>query len=211
MTRSKQQRAVETREAIVRAAAAVFEESGYAGASISRILKRAGATAGSLYFHFKSKEDLARAVMTAQPETIVPHLESEGLQRLVDITLVWCHQLRLDLTLRAGVRLTTEQTTFGMADAAAPYDDWVAIMTKVLEEAAERGELQPGIEPKALATFVVEHCTGMQLYSAAREADRDDLPQRVVRMWELLLPGVAVPTVAVRIDASPDKFRLTSV
>ncbi|MET9496594.1 ScbR family autoregulator-binding transcription factor [Streptomyces sp. NPDC006552] len=211
MTRSKQQRAVETREAIVRAAAAVFEESGYAGASISRILQRAGATAGSLYFHFKSKEDLARAVMSAQPETIVPHLESEGLQRLVDITLVWCHQLRLDLTLRAGVRLTTEQTTFGMADAAAPYDEWVAIMTQVLGEAAERGELQPGVEPESLAAFVVEHCTGMQLYSAARDADRDDLPQRVVRMWQLLLPGIAVPTVAVRIDASPDKFRLASV
>ncbi|GHE12700.1 ScbR family autoregulator-binding transcription factor [Streptomyces alanosinicus] len=210
MARSKQQRSVETREAILRAAAAVFEESGYAGASISRILQRAGATAGSLYFHFKSKEELARAVMTAQPETIVPHLASEGLQRLVDITLVWCHQLRLDLTLRAGVRLTTEQTTFGMADAAAPYDEWVAIMADVLETAAERGELQPGIDPKGLATFIVEHCTGMQLYSAARSSDRADLPQRVVSMWQLLLPGIAVPTVAVRIETRPDRFHPTA-
>jgi AcrR family transcriptional regulator len=143
--RPKQERAVQTREMILLAAAEVFDEYGFSGASITKILKRAGATAGAMYFHFESKEGLARAVMNAQPETIVPWLESTGLQRLVDITLTWAHQLQVDPMLRAGVRLTGEQGTFGSRDAT-PYTAWVEIMKEDLQAAAGKGELLPGVE-----------------------------------------------------------------
>ncbi|MDX2542444.1 ScbR family autoregulator-binding transcription factor [Streptomyces sp. WI04-05B] len=206
MRQLKQQRAVETREAILHAAAAVFDECGYAGASINRILERAGATSGALYFHFTSKDGLARAVMQAQPRTIMPLLTSEGLQRLVDITMIWSHLLQTDTLLRAGVRLTTEQSAFGMEGAATPYQEWAAIMEECLVTAAERGELQAGVDPKELAELVVETCTGMQLFSAAATG-RADLPQRAVRMWKLVLPGVAVPALAVRIVIDPEQGR----
>lgn len=206
MRQLKQQRAVETREAILHAAAAVFDEFGYAGASINRILERSGATSGALYFHFRSKEALARAVMEAQPRTIIPLLTSEGLQRLVDITMVWSHLLQTNTLLRAGVRLTTEQSAFGMEGAATPYQEWAAIMEECLLAAAQRGELQAGVEPKELAELIVEACTGMQLFSAAASG-RADLPQRVVRMWRLVLPGVAVPALAVRITIDPEHWK----
>ncbi len=54
-----QDRAILTRQAILTAAAGVFEERGYRAATISEILARAGVTRGALYFHFPSKEDLA--------------------------------------------------------------------------------------------------------------------------------------------------------
>ncbi|MFE7834794.1 ScbR family autoregulator-binding transcription factor [Streptomyces sp. NPDC057474] len=202
----KQERAIQTRESLLRAAADVFDEVGFAGASISRILKRAGLTAGALYFHFDSKEDLARAVMNAQPQSIIPWLESEGLQRLVDITMVWAYQLRVDPLLRAGVRLTGEQGSFGVKDAT-PYQEWSQIMTECLESARERGELQAGVEPAELADFVVEACTGMQTYSAVASEARADLSDRAVRMWRLLLPGVAVPAVVARTEVNPDRVR----
>ncbi|WP_343998012.1 ScbR family autoregulator-binding transcription factor [Streptomyces thermocarboxydovorans] len=204
--RPKQERAVQTRESLLRAAAEVFDEAGFAGASISRILKRAGLTAGALYFHFDSKEDLARAVMNAQPRSVVPWPESEGLQRLVDLTMVWAHQLQVDPLLRAGVRLTSEQGSFGVKDAT-PYEEWSQIMTEILEVACEKGELQAGVEPGELAEFVVEACTGMQTYSAAASEGRADLAERVVRMWRLLLPGVAVPAVVARTQVNPERFR----
>ncbi|MFE0727472.1 ScbR family autoregulator-binding transcription factor [Streptomyces antibioticus] len=206
MRQLKQQRAVETREAILHAAAAVFDELGYAGASINRILERSGTTAGALYFHFGSKETLARAVMQAQSETIVPLLTSEGLQRLVDITMIWSHQLQTSTLLRAGVRLTTEQSAFGMEDAARPYEEWATIMQECLVTAEARGELQAGVDPGELAELVVETCTGMQLFAAAATG-RADLPQRAVRMWKLLLPGVAVPATAIRVKIDPERGR----
>lgn len=199
MGRPKQERSIQTREAILRAAAEVFDEYGYTGASINRILERAGTTAGAMYFHFKSKEDLARAVMNAQPETIVPLLESEGLQQLVDTTMIWSFQLQRDPLLRAGVRLATEQT--GIQDATS-YVEWAQILTDCLTVAREKGELQAGVDPHEMAEFVVEACTGMQIYSAV-VSGRTDLPERAVRMWRLLLPGIAVPAVVARTEVSP--------
>ncbi|HEY0903586.1 MAG TPA: TetR/AcrR family transcriptional regulator [Marmoricola sp.] len=51
------------RARILDAAAAVAAESGYDGASISRICERAGLPASSLYWHFKGKDDLLAAVI----------------------------------------------------------------------------------------------------------------------------------------------------
>jgi AcrR family transcriptional regulator len=203
MRQPKQQRAVETREGILHAAAELFDEMGYVGAGINRILERAGATAGSLYFHFESKEGLARAVMSRQADRILPMLHSEGLQRLVDITLVWSRQLQTDVVLRAGVRLTTEAGTLGMGDAVRPYVAWAQVMEECLQAARELGELQAGVDPTQLAEHIVATCTGMQLLSEAASTDRADLPQRTERMWQLLLPGIAVPATVVRLDLHP--------
>ncbi|GES28783.1 ScbR family autoregulator-binding transcription factor [Streptomyces angustmyceticus] len=203
MGSARQERAILTRKALIRAAAEVFDESGFAGASISRILQRAGMTAGALYFHFSSKEDLAKAVMNAQPGTIVPLLDSEGLQQLVDITLIWARRLQTDPLLRAGVRLTGEQETFGMRDST-PYQEWSQVMEECLRVAQHKGELQAGVEPWELAELLVESCTGMQMYAAAKSC-RADLPDRVVRMWRLLLPGVAVPAVVARTEVNPTR------
>ncbi|MEU4177390.1 ScbR family autoregulator-binding transcription factor [Streptomyces sp. NPDC026589] len=198
----KQERAEQTRRALLLAAAEVFDEYGYAGASITRILKRAGVTAGALYFHFGSKEDLAKAVMNSQPDTLVPLIAASGLQRLIDLTLVWSWQLQRDPLLRAGVRLTNEQSSIGDSANSDPYETFRGIMSACLDEARERGELQPGIEPIVVAEFVIAACTGMQMYSNI-VSGRRDLPVRTQQMWHLLLPGIAVPAVITRAEAAP--------
>lgn len=202
MAQPKQERAEQTRRALLHAAAEVFDEFGYAGASITRILKRAGVTAGALYFHFGSKQDLAKAVMNSQPESLVPLLTAGGLQRLIDLTLVWSWQLQRDPLLRAGVRLTNEQTSIGDALNADPYEEFRGIMTECLREAREEGELQPGVDPVVVAEFVVAACTGMQMYSNV-VSGRRDLPERTQQMWNLLLPGIAVPSVIIRAETAP--------
>jgi AcrR family transcriptional regulator len=198
MTRPPQERALRTREALLRAGAEVFDEYGYAGAGITRILERAGVTAGALYFHFKSKEGLALAIMSAQPQQIQPRLASRGLQRLVDITFIWAHELQVNPLLRAGVRLSVEQGSFGVQDPSS-YLGWKDIMTDCLEVAQQEGELLPGIRSEEVAEFVVGACTGVQLYSQL-VSDREDLPERTVGMWRMLLAGIAQPETIARID-----------
>ncbi|MFK0252369.1 ScbR family autoregulator-binding transcription factor [Streptomyces sp. NPDC090445] len=202
MAQPKQERAEQTRRALLHAAAEVFDEFGYAGAGITRILKRAGVTAGALYFHFGSKEGLAKAVMNSQPETIVPLLAAGGLQRLIDLTLVWSWQLQRDPLLRAGVRLTNEQASVSSSLDSDPYENFRGIMTKCLTDARDDGELQPGVDPVVVAEFVVAACTGMQMYSNV-VCGRKDLPERTQQMWNLLLPGIAVPSVIARADSTP--------
>lgn len=203
MAELKQERAIRTRQTIISAAAEVFDEHGYNGASMREIMKRARVTLGAVYFHFPSKEALAQAVMNAQPQTIMPQLSSRGLQRLVDITLLWSHQLQVDPILRAGVRLTGEQTSFGLRDVT-PYQEWEQIMEECLLEARELGELREHIDPREVAELVVETCTGMQMYSDMTSR-RSDLSQRTVRMWQLLIPVLATENAGPAIEVNTQR------
>lgn len=190
-----------TRNLIMRAAAELFDEEGYEGASVTRIVERAGVTLGAMYFHFASKQELAREVMNAQPDLIEPLLTSNGLQRLVDITLVWAHRLQTDPLLRAGVRLAVEQSRFGMHDSAS-FDGWKGIMVGHLEVARAEGALREGVSPEEVAQFIVGACTGVQLYSQL-VSGREDLMERTCTMWRLLLPGLATPDAATVIVIDP--------
>src|SRR4051812_26335282 len=55
-----------SRGAILRGAAEAFDRAGYSGTSLSDVVAQAGVTKGALYFHFTSKEEIARAVIAEQ-------------------------------------------------------------------------------------------------------------------------------------------------
>lgn len=99
------------------------------------------------------------------------------------------------------MRLTNEQASIGDSLNADPYEKFRGIMTSCLHEAREDRELQPGIEPAVVAEFVIAACTGMQMYSNVVNGRRD-LPERTQQMWNLLLPGIAVPSVITRAEAT---------
>jgi AcrR family transcriptional regulator len=54
-----------TRQRILDAAARVFRDRGYAGARLTDIAEAAGMQAGSLYYHFASREELVEEVLRA--------------------------------------------------------------------------------------------------------------------------------------------------
>src|SRR5437763_8645121 len=56
------------REAILDAAAAVFTERGYRGATVDAILARADLSKGTFYWHFESKDALMLALLAERVE-----------------------------------------------------------------------------------------------------------------------------------------------
>src|SRR5438445_7525948 len=60
-----------TRQRILDAAAACFSELGYAGVNLRRIAARAKMKAGSLYYHFDSKDELVEEVIRVGLATAV--------------------------------------------------------------------------------------------------------------------------------------------
>lgn len=58
----QQDRAIETREAIMRAALGVFSDATFAGARIQEVADRAGIGLSTIYRHFESKEHLGNEV-----------------------------------------------------------------------------------------------------------------------------------------------------
>lgn len=57
-----------TRDRLLRAAAELIEESGYAHASVGAVAERAGVAAGALYRHFPSKAEMFATVFRAEAE-----------------------------------------------------------------------------------------------------------------------------------------------
>lgn len=201
MDEPKQERAVRTRDAILHAAAKVFDEYGFSGASISKIMNQAGVTQGGMYFHFKSKQGLAIAVMESQQDFVEPPGRASGLQSLIDLTFYLARELRRNVLFRASVRLAVEQGEFGIRNDTA-YQEWVDHFLKHLRVARELGELLPDVDEAAFAATLVAAYTGTQLYSNI-VSERKDLPQRVALLWQFMLPAVATPEVRARLCISP--------
>ncbi|MEV7026600.1 ScbR family autoregulator-binding transcription factor, partial [Kitasatospora sp. NPDC093558] len=196
----KQERAIRTKAVILRAAAEVFDEFGFSGASISKIMKRAGVTPGGMYFHFKSKEALAVEVMMAQADDLDLPRGEDGLQQLIDTTFDIAFELQTNTLLRAGVRLAVEQGEFGVQDDRA-YQAWADHFAQQLRAARASGDLLPDVDEEEFARILVGAYSGTQLFSQIASG-RADLPDRIESLWRFLLPGIATPEARARLSAT---------
>jgi AcrR family transcriptional regulator len=198
---TQQARAVRTRRMILQAAAEVFDEFGYEGASTTEIVARGGFTRGALYFHFPSKEALADAVMAAQSEALVPPIRKIKVQAVIDLTLLFAERLRTDVVLRAAVRLGVDQAS-NKNPNRAPYQEPINLVEELLTEARDRGELLPGVEPQEVAGILVGAFTGIQIMSQVYE-QRQALPDRVSVLWKYLLPSLTIPELIPYLSIDP--------
>src|SRR6187455_325534 len=72
----------ETRKAILEAAREVFVDDGFERASMRRVAQRAGITHGTIYLHFRDKDDLFYQVSEEQFRVLLERLR--GLPRTLD-------------------------------------------------------------------------------------------------------------------------------
>src|SRR5437588_7402410 len=73
------ERSEETRQALITEARALFAERGFAGVATEEIVRAARMTRGALYHHFKSKEDLFRAVYEQVEQELVEQIAADAL------------------------------------------------------------------------------------------------------------------------------------
>ncbi|GAA2814401.1 ScbR family autoregulator-binding transcription factor [Kitasatospora sp. CM 4170] len=199
---ARQARALATRQAVLLAAAEVFDERGYAAATMSEILERAGVTKGALYFHFGSKEELALAVIEGQGAWLAtwrPTSDSP-VQTLIDLGYAFAHALVDDPMVRGSIRLTIEHGSFTQPQIAA-YQRWSDAARALLEQARDAGDLHPGLDPAAAAGVITGAVTGIQLSSQVLTGRRD-LLQRMADLWTMLLPGLVQPHALARISVA---------
>lgn len=200
----KQQRAIRTRRTVLDAAARVFAANGYLATSLSQILAEAGVTKGALYFHFASKEELARALVLEQSAPTAPELPggAPALQAAIDLTHRIARSLVDDPKMQASIRLVIEQGVFMDEPDAGPYLGWISLLQELFTEAQRVGDIRAESDPATLARTVVGSFTGIQLVSGVLEG-RSELPERVGDLWELVLPGLVPPRRRARFRARP--------
>ncbi|WP_128380670.1 ScbR family autoregulator-binding transcription factor [Streptomyces cavernae] len=196
---ARQERAVRTRRVILETAAEMFNEFGYEATTIGGLIERIQLTRGGLYFHFTSKEELARAVLD-EAVTLKGHApQTFKLQEWVDLSLLLAHRLPKEPVLSASIRLSVDPKARRLFGTRWP--DWIEVGTALLDEAKERGELLPHADPEETARLFVGAWTGVQLIT-------ETLPGRVLSeeissLLALLLPNLASPGVLAKLDTSP--------
>lgn len=190
----KQARAEQTRDAIVRGAAEAFDRHGFVGATLNDMINYADVTKGALYFHFSSKEELARAVIQRQHEVSIGRAleflqgDVPGLTSAILLTQSMVQQLIEDPVARAGLRLTLENGAF-LDPSPNPYEDWIEATEKLLERAIAEGDMQLPLSARDMAWYITASFIGVQLMSQVLTG-REDLPQRIRQMWEVLIPAL---------------------
>ncbi|MFG3410105.1 ScbR family autoregulator-binding transcription factor [Streptomyces sp. NPDC048142] len=196
---ARQERAMRTRRVILGAAAEMFNELGYDATTIGGLIERVQLTRGGLYFHFSSKEELARAVLdeAVTREGLVP--QAFKLQEWVDLALLLAHRLPVEPVLSASIRLSVDPRARSLFGTRWP--DWIELGDNLLREAKDRGELLPHVDPAETARLFVGAWTGVQLVTDA--LPNGTLSEEISNLIALILPSLVPAGVLAKLDFSP--------
>lgn len=190
----QQERAKRTRAAIVESAAVEFGKRGYAAASINTILEGSHATKGAMYFHFSSKEDLARAVLgaaTAQYHSIFERWDGaarDPLDTLHAIIVDIARAFGESAILRAEFRLIAEPE-FHAAIVGGSGSLWSRAARDLAVRAQADGLIGPGVDPDRFGRVLSAALAG-QRFLRDVVADPTSLEELFVQAYELILAGV---------------------
>jgi AcrR family transcriptional regulator len=167
--------------ALLEAAAAVFAEKGFDNATMTEIAARAGASIGSLYQFFPSKELLAEALMARYAEAL-----SEILRAYRDAAAGWSTDALADRLVRTLIEFRAGHPAFGPlldvpgAGGGKPAEVGLAVRAHLL--AILRAQA-PGLAPEVLAPVAV---AVQQVMKAAVSLNSEpDLPARDAALDEL--------------------------
>jgi AcrR family transcriptional regulator len=175
-------------EAVLDRAAEVFWQRGYEGASLSALTGAMGINRPSLYATFGSKEELfkrafsryhARQVAVAraaldQPTayaSIEAFLRSSADGLTADTHPAGC------LSIQGGLACAPENARISQTLATGRAATEAALLERLFRAAAE-GDLPDGLDPRALARFVMALSEGHAVHAAAG-ASRADLHSSV--------------------------------
>lgn len=174
MARKTKEEALETKKSIVDAAIAVFVEKGVSGASLEDIAERAGVTRGAVYWHFKNKNDIFRALHddmhNSVMETVLLNLEKnhpEPLKQLESLCVEFLLNMQRDKTT------TDILTIFHLkCDYSGDMADILESMRqdkkkcdlpimRYFEKAREKGHLPSDADVKTLAMGLSCYMSGL--------------------------------------------------
>lgn len=160
-----------TRARIVARAAPLFNQRGYAGASMAEIMAAAGLEKGGIYNHFASKDDLAAASF----DYAVGRLRSRMQAALADQPDAVARLLAIVEVFRANTADPPVAGGCPLLNTAVDADDGhpllrervrhelgslCRLVQRIVAEGVARGELRPETDPAALATVLVATLEG---------------------------------------------------
>jgi TetR/AcrR family transcriptional regulator, transcriptional repressor for nem operon len=164
-------KAQNTKAHIIQAAARLFNQQGFAGASMADIMAATGLQKGGIYNHFKSKDEIAIAAFDFNVAQLQRKLrlafkgQRHAIDRLI-ATLDWYEQLLDEPEMQAGcpilnTAIDSDDTHPALRQCAQrAMDQWLELFQHILERGIQRGEIAANLDTKESATFLIASIEG---------------------------------------------------
>lgn len=164
-------KAQETKAHITERAATLFNQQGYAGSSMSDLMRVTGLQKGGLYNHFRSKDELALAAFDFATQRIQQrfmgalHRKRHAVDRLMAILSVY-GDLLTDPPVPGGcpilnTAVESDDTHPALRERAQQaMDAWRSLIVRIVNKGIGRGELQPSADAETVATIVIATLEG---------------------------------------------------
>ena len=156
-----------TRSNITKAATKLFAENGYQQTTIAEIAKMVGLAEGSIYEHFRGKEDILLTIPDVWVNRAIEELELQllGIQGAINKLrkFLWWYMHYIEsepLTAKVVFLFLKTNPNFIQTEVYPNVKTFYSYLTKIFEEGRETGELMPDLNPFiARATFLgtIEH------------------------------------------------------
>jgi len=189
--RARDRQREETRRRVREHALAIFRRDGLAAARIDEIVKAAGVSRGTFYFHFPTKEDVIVEVLQEAEHRIAAAIaklpRSTPVRRALhvacdNIAEEWAHEPQLFPDVGAvGVRRAAAQFRDQAADPVS------AALAEIFRAAAARKELSAHLPAEVLADFFLVNAFAAALAWCAHP--RLPLPTVLASVIEIFLTG----------------------
>ncbi|MDI9914989.1 TetR/AcrR family transcriptional regulator [Rhodococcus sp. IEGM 1379] len=192
----QQERARRTRASLVEAAASEFAKRGYAAASVNAILDGSQATKGAMYFHFQSKEELARAILTGAIELFTDvtdqwakRTDLDPFQLLHGLVRDIATLFRTNVVVRAEFRLIIEPEFYADVQSGAGQV-WGRSAHQFAALAQESGLFREGVDTEKFTRVLAASLAG-QRYMADLTSQNGDLGDWFEESLEVVLEAMA--------------------
>lgn len=198
---------------ILVAAREVFEESGFDGASLAEVGRRAEVSEATVYKYFSSKQDLVREVIRSWMEPYIERLERE--LRLLDTA-------RSRLTFLAGRHLDAMHSAPGLHRLVYRELRWRDYQGSVLHQLNQRysrivkwifaeamasGELRADLDPRLARDMVfgaLEHVGWRMVF----DGQSGDIEVAANALIENILAGMARPGAPLKASSDDVQHRI---
>jgi transcription-repair coupling factor (superfamily II helicase) len=192
---ARQARAEVTRDAVLTGAAEVFLRLGYANASLAEIMAQAKVTKGALYFHFGSKEELARVVVDlgierlAQARDRLADNNAPALEVCIGYSYLVAEMALRDRMVAAMLALNHQIGDYQGTGTENMLALFVDEHVQLAKRAVEEGDLRQDVEPESVALLLQEVTAGVHVIALGM-GDLEQMPARMERAWYHLLPSL---------------------
>ena len=204
MARRTKAEAAATRETLLDAAETVFFEKGVARASLEQVAREAGMTRGAVYWHFRNKADLFRALLerVRMPfQELAEESDAPGLDALpLEAIRLACQRgfQRLDRPeyRRVYAILIHRCEFFSDIDPIAMQremaEESLGALTDYFTAAHARGQLRDDLSP-TVAADLLQSCLGGLFHDWLRSPEGYSIQTRGMPLVGTLLQLVAAP------------------